>query len=113
MNFSHSLSVGPTGILTVFGSTRSKVRLLSEVTFPPFGFVMTLGNTPPPDPRFLDISGFTAFEYRDWRAGITMRLPLMPIYTGFPGDYRTREQTLADVAANTLLEAQLRASAAD
>jgi hypothetical protein len=25
-----------------------------------------------------------------------MRLPVMPIYTGFPDDYRTREQTIAD-----------------
>jgi hypothetical protein len=26
-----------------------------------------------------------------------MQLPLMPIYTGFPGDYRTRDQTIADL----------------
>jgi hypothetical protein len=51
----------------------------------------------PPQPGFCEISGFSQFEYRDWRCGITMRLPLMPIYTAFPGDYRTRSQTIADL----------------
>jgi len=39
--------------------------------------------------------------------GISMKLPLMPIYTVFPGDYRTRAQTMADFAANKEFEAQL------
>jgi hypothetical protein len=39
-----------------------------------------------------EISSRSQFEYQDFRFGITMRLPLTPIYTTFPGDYRTREQ---------------------
>jgi hypothetical protein len=73
----------------------SNIHTFSEITFPPFGFVLTM-NSDPPQSGFCEISSFAQFEYRDWRCGITMRLPLMPIYTGFPGDYRTREQTLAD-----------------
>src|ERR1700674_1613875 len=76
--------------------------------YPPSGFVITLGDTPPPRAEFLDISGFAQFAYRDWRAGISMKLPLMSIYTAFPGDYRTRAQTLADLAANKAYEAGLR-----
>lgn len=38
--------------------------------------------------------------------GISMKLPLMPIYTVFPGDYRTRAQTMADFAGNKEFEAQ-------
>jgi hypothetical protein len=77
----------------------SNIYAFSEITFPPFGFVLTL-NSDPPQTGFCEISSFSQFEYRDWRCGITMRLPLMPIYTGLPGDYRTREQTLADAARN-------------
>ena len=40
-----------------------------------------------------------------------MKLPLMPIYTGFPGDYRTREQTMADYEQNKQLETKIRDSA--
>jgi hypothetical protein len=39
-----------------------------------------------------------------------MKLPMMSIYTGFPGDYRSREQTLAEAAASKVQEALLRDS---
>ena len=95
-----SRAIGAAGLVKGFGSGSSSVHVFSEVTFPPFGFVMTLGDTMPPDTRFVEISGFSRFEYNDCRAGISMKLPLMPIYTGFPGDYRTREQALVDVDAS-------------
>jgi hypothetical protein len=76
------------------------MHVFSEIAFAPFGFVMALSDTPPPDPRLVDIGGFAKFSYRDWRTGISMRLPMMSIYTGFPGDYRPREQTLAEAAVS-------------
>jgi hypothetical protein len=78
------------------------MHAFSEITFPPFGFVLTIHSTPPAS-GFCEISSFSQFEYQDFRFGITMRLPLMPIYTTFPGDYRTREQTLKDFQQNTAL----------
>jgi hypothetical protein len=39
-----------------------------------------------------------------------MRLPLMPIYTAFPGDYRARDQVLVDAAQNSAIEATLRSA---
>jgi hypothetical protein len=101
-----SRAIGSAGVLRGLGSSSSNVHVFSEITFPPFGFVMTLGNASPPESRFHEISGFSEFEYRDWRDRITMRLPLMPIYTGFPGDYRTRAQTLADVEESKQWEAK-------
>jgi hypothetical protein len=60
---------------------------------------MTVGNTSPPASGFCEISSFSQFDYhRDTGLGITMRLPLMPIYTMYPGDYWTRDVTLADAA---------------
>jgi hypothetical protein len=91
-----SRAAGATGVIRGLGSSSSWVHVFSEITFPPFGFVMTLGNTSPPEFRFHEISGFSQFEYNAWRPGISMRLPLMSIYTPFPGDYRTRAETLAD-----------------
>jgi len=61
----------------------------------------------PPESGFCEISGFSRFSYMEWRDGITMKLPLMPIYTGFPGDYRTRDKTVADFQENMALMAQL------
>lgn len=95
-----------------FGGDNSTLHVFSELAFPPFGFVMTLADTPPPQPHFADISGFAKFGYRDWRTGISMKMPVMSIYTGFPGDYRTRSQTLSDYAANKAHEASLNKGAA-
>jgi hypothetical protein len=91
-----SRSSGVTALAKGGGSVNATVHAFSEVTFPPFGFVLTV-HSEPPQPGFCEISSFSQFEYRDWRCGITMQLPLMPIYTFFPGDYRTRGQTIADL----------------
>jgi hypothetical protein len=99
-----SRAVAAAGLLSGLGSGNSTVHVFSEVTFPPFGFVMTLGNTPPPQPDFCDISGFSKFEYNDWRAGITMTMPLKAIYTGYPGDYRPRAQVIAEYEESIRLE---------
>ena len=98
---------GASAMMRGFGSGNSTMHVFSEIAFAPFGFVMALGDTPAPDARFVDIGSFSQFGYRDWRMGISMKLPLMPIYTVFPGDYRTRTQTMADFAANKEFEAQL------
>jgi hypothetical protein len=69
---------------------------------------MTFANQEPPEFGFCEISGLADFNYNDWRSCITMRLPVMQIYTGFPGDYRSREQTIADYQRNKALEAAQR-----
>jgi hypothetical protein len=103
-----SRAVGMAGMIRGLGTSRSSVHVFSEITFPPFGFVLASTRHPPPAPDICEISGFSQYGYGDWRAGITMKLPLMPIYTGWPGDYRTRDQTIADFEHSQWLEAQLR-----
>ncbi|MGH6988497.1 MAG: hypothetical protein ACREFD_12240 [Stellaceae bacterium] len=97
-------AMGAMGIVRGLGTGNSTLHILSEIAHPPFGFVLALGNSPPPDANLCDISGFSQFEYREWRAGVSMKLPLKSIYTPFAGDYRTREQTLFDVEANRRYE---------
>jgi hypothetical protein len=94
-----------TGMVQGLGTSKSRTMTFSEMTFPPFGFVMTVAGSPPPRDDLFDITWFSEFAYRDWRDIVQLRLPVKSIYTGFPGDYRTRAQTLADVSENSRLEA--------
>jgi hypothetical protein len=105
-----SRAAGMSGMVRGLGTSRSSVHVFSEITFPPFGFVMASTRHPPPGVNFTDITSFSQFAYRDWRCGMTMKLPPMAIYTGFPGDYRTRDQAIADFEQSKWVEAQLRAS---
>jgi hypothetical protein len=91
-----SRSIGASGLLTGLGTGSSKTFVMSEVTFPPFGFLMTL-DCPSPDERLCDISEFSHFAYKARRT-LSMKLPVMPIYSYLPGDYRSREQVQCDAA---------------
>ena len=61
--------------------------MFSEIIFPPFGYVMVMGNTEPPDPSLVDITHFSRFQYDAMRE-ITLQLPTMPTHLRMPGDYR-------------------------
>ena len=65
---SRAASVG--GVFEGLGSDSSSVHVFSEVTFPPFGFVMTFDNSLPPQSGFCEISSFAKFDYRAWRTGL-------------------------------------------
>ena len=70
--------------------------VLSEIAFPPMGYVLLLDSAPP-DERLVDISFFADYRYNDWKE-FSFRLPVLPIYTAYPGDYRSRDQVLRDAA---------------
>jgi hypothetical protein len=62
----------------------------SEITFPPFIYVMTLGS-PPTDDRLVEITHFARYGLNEL-AIMEMKLPVLPTLTGVPGDYRTRKE---------------------
>lgn len=62
--------------------------IFSEIAFPPFTYVMTIDSNPP-DNRLIDISDFSRFSYNDWK-DIHLNLPILPIYSWLPGDYRDK-----------------------
>ena len=90
-------SVGPiirttAGWLGEFGR---KPRYMAEMSFPPFGFVMTLTKGAP-HPEMFDITGFVAYRY-DELAILDLRLPVLETLTPQPGDYRSRAELARDI----------------
>jgi hypothetical protein len=66
-----------TGIASVF----------SEVAFAPFISVMTLGGTPPPDHRLVDITYFARSGYSE-QSTTRLTLPVLKMRDFYPGSYR-------------------------
>ena len=62
------------------------------MAFQPFVFLLTL-DSPSSDRRLADISFFALSDYDEVRS-LYMSLPVLPINTAYPSDYRT----LAEVA---------------
>jgi hypothetical protein len=65
----------------------------SEIAYLPLGYVMTL-ESKVPDDRPVDISFFANYRYDEWKE-FSFHLPVLPVYTYFPADYRNREEVLA------------------
>lgn len=75
----------------------SEYRLFSEITFPPFGYLLTIDSTPP-DKRLFEITGFRHYSYGEF-AVLNLKLPVLPTHLPLPGDYRTLteiEDTMRD-----------------
>lgn len=69
-------------------------KIFSEISFPPFGYIMSM-NSPPPDKRLVDISHFAQYGYNQW-VDIAVNLPVLPVYTWLPGDFRSREEVVRE-----------------
>ncbi len=68
----------------------SKMILLSEIAFPPFGYVMTI-DSESPDRRLVEITHFAQYEYKKFDV-LTLQIPLLPVATHLPGDYRSEAE---------------------
>ena len=76
--------------------------MMSELAFPPLGYLMTL-DTPPPDRRLVEITEFARCRDDDevyWE----LRLPVMPTVTATAGDYRGMSEVEATGRRNLALE---------
>jgi hypothetical protein len=92
-----SRMIGGSGMLDI---ETGKIRVLSEVTFPPLGYVLMFSGEAP-DPRLVDITHFSRSLYNDYR-DVSLRLPVLPVYTQYPGDYRDGETVLREAEENRL-----------
>ncbi len=93
-----------TGVAAAMNIFTGTVQVISEISFPPFGYVMALSSRPS-DERLVDISFMADFRYKDWK-DVSLKLPVLPIYTMYPGDYRDRATVLreADESRRTYRE---------
>ena len=91
-----SRSVGVAGTMRGFVEGTPSTRIFSELTYPPFGYVLSY-NSPPPDDQFLDITYFSRFNYVEVRKDY-LRFPVRPVFTYFPGDYRAPDKVAKDAA---------------
>jgi hypothetical protein len=90
-----SRTAGITGSIQFDESSgTSRLRTYSEISFPPFSYILSV-NSPPPEHPMLDISFFAQYGYDEF---ITLQLPIpvLSVYTPFPGDFRSRETVLRE-----------------
>jgi len=66
----------------------SRTSTFSEITFPPFGYVLAFDR--PPHEELLDISHFAEYEF-DRSKMVCLKMPVLPVIGYMPGDYRTQE----------------------
>lgn len=79
-----------------FGSGR--VVGFSEITYPPFGYVMTIDNDAP-DRRLVEISHFANYGYDDLEM-LQLRLEVLPTHLWVPGDYRSKDEIREAIASD-------------
>jgi hypothetical protein len=75
-----------TGQLTMGKGT----KVYSEISFPPLGYVLSLSGGPPHE-DLCDISFFSQYSYNTW-ADVSLRVPVLPVASMFPGDYRSESE---------------------
>jgi hypothetical protein len=87
------------GIMARANFNNGSSIIFSEITYPPFGYVMTLENSEkrndPPDDRLIEISDFVRYGYNEFDYREIKAFPL-PTHLEFPGDYRTSEEIYKD-----------------
>lgn len=83
------------GVVARGSFSRGETHTFSEITFPPFGYVLTIDSGAPDDQLF-DITDFRTYRYREF-AVLNLRLPVLPTHSPIPGDYRTAERLERDM----------------
>jgi hypothetical protein len=90
-----STSSRQSGVSGVLKFDRREQNVFSEIAFAPFGFIMVLSGKPP-SLALCDITHFGHEAYHAKGAWF-LKLPVLPVVSPLPGDFRIREEL--DVAA--------------
>ena len=77
----------------------------SEIAFPPLGYVLSFG-LEPLDSELTDISFFAKYPYDDWTS-IQLKLPVNPVHTWYPGDYRSKKEIQRDFEESSQIEKEI------
>ncbi len=80
------------GIQTKINFETGEVNHISELTFPPFGYVMEI--EPKKPSLYRDISNFVNYSYDESDKNMTIEVPILESNTYFVGDYRTKQEII-------------------
>lgn len=94
--------IGMSGILKPFEGTST---IISEISYPPFGYVMTFDGSIP-DNRLLEITPFATFDYDKFTVG-EISMKVLETLTPHPADYRSKKQILEEASAPSIPEGQM------
>ncbi|MCX5748063.1 MAG: hypothetical protein NT062_36855 [Proteobacteria bacterium] len=83
--------------------------VMSEINYPPFGYVLVMDGAPPDD-RLTEITHFIRYGF-DEMAELAMPMSVLSTHSKYAGDYRTRDQILRDREAGLAAQAEMRAGA--
>lgn len=92
-------------MLNQYSRDYPKSLYLSEIAFPPLGYVLSFG-LEPLDDELADISFFAKYHYNDWKS-IYLKLPVNPVHTWYPGDYRSKKEIRNNFEENTQIEKEI------
>lgn len=87
--------------------TPGSIHHLSEITFPPFGFVLAI-NSGSPDKRLTDISHFSHFRYEQWTEYYQRFNTLPTHFPNFPADYRSKTEIVKGIAEAKIAASRLK-----
>ena len=76
--------------LTLYNIKSNNALHLSEITFPPLGFLMVM-NDGEVDNRLTEITSFINFNYED-EIELDQKMNIMPTHLRVVGDYRTKDE---------------------
>jgi hypothetical protein len=85
---------GVTGRMTIGG----KQNVFSEIAFPPFGLIMSFDAYPVGD-KLLNLTHFNQYGINAWEIEY-LKLPVLPVVTFFPGDFRTVDEIKKTIEEN-------------
>lgn len=92
-------------LLSQYQHDYAKSLYSSEIAFPPLGYVLSFG-LEPLDNELADISFFAKYPYNDWTS-LYLKLPVYPVHTWYPGDYRGKKEIRNNFEENTQIEKEI------
>jgi len=105
--FNYEGGTRSTGIMGKFDINKSnlliasKPIIMSEFSFRPYGYVLTI-DSDIPDRRLFDITYFSNYDYDDFRV-MSMDMKALPTHTVYAGDYREMDEIVKQSKENDII----------
>jgi hypothetical protein len=93
-NSTSTRQAGITGLMSLGGAS----QIFSEIAFPPFGLIMSF-NAKPVHRELTDISHLGDATFNEWDI-CWLKLPVLPVVSPFPGDFRTIDEIRKTIEEN-------------